>query len=75
MRYIIQAFLALGALIAAPLLLDTPDELWEQIAAGVAVLILVGLAFRGVVGFVHSRKPKAYHDSIMVPKDPPKPSA
>ncbi len=75
MRYIIQAFLALAALIAAPLLLDTPDELWEQIAAGVCALILVGLAFRGVVGFVHSRKPKQYHDSVMVPKDPPKPSA
>jgi len=75
MRYIIQAFLALGALIAAPLLLDTPDELWEQIAAGVIALILVGLAFRGIVGFVHSRKPKHFHDSVMVPKDPPKPSA
>jgi len=75
MRYIIQAFLALGALIAAPLLFDAPDELWEQIAAGVGALILVGLAFRGVVGFVHSRKPKAFHDSVMVPKDPPKPSA
>ena len=75
MRYIIQAFLALAALIAAPLVVDTPDELWEQIAAGVVALILVGLAFRGIVGFVHSRKPKAYHDSVMVPKDPPKPSA
>ena len=75
MRYIVQAFLALGALIAAPLVFDAPDELWEQVAAGVGALILVGLAFRGVVGFVHSRKPKAFHDSVMVPKDPPKPSA
>ncbi len=72
MRYFVQAFLALGALIAAPLLLDTPDELWEQIAAGVAALILAGLAYRGVVGFVHSRKPKQYHDSIMIPKEPPR---
>ena len=72
MRYIIQAFFALAALIAAPLVVEAPDELWEQVAAGVAALILVGLAFRGIVGFVHSRKPKRYHDSIMVPKDPPK---
>ena len=72
MRYLVQAFLALGALIAAPLVVEAPDELWEQVAVGVAALILVGLAFRGVVGFVHSRKPKRYHDSIMVPKDPPR---
>ncbi len=29
MRYIVQAVLALGALIAAPLVFDAPDELWE----------------------------------------------
>ena len=73
MRYIVQAFLALGALIAAPLVFDTPDELWEQIAWGVVALILVGLAFRGIVGFVHSRRPKHFHDSVMAPKVPPKP--
>ena len=74
MRYLLQSFLALAALIAAPVWLDTPDELWEQIAAGVAALILIGLAFRGVVGFVHSRRPKRFHDSIMVPKKPSPPS-
>ena len=68
MRYLVQAFLALGALIAAPLVVEAPDELWEQVAAGVAALILVGLAFRGIVGFVHSRKPKRFHDSIMPPR-------
>jgi hypothetical protein len=73
MRYLVQAFLALGALLAAPLLLDAPDEIWEQVAAGVVALILVGLAFRGIVGFVHSRKPKRFHDSVMAPKQPPKP--
>jgi hypothetical protein len=75
MRYIVQAFLALAALIATPLVFEAPDEPWELIAAGVGALILVGLAFRGVVGFVHSRKPKTYLDSVMAPKEPPKPSA
>jgi len=66
MRYIVQAFVALGALIAAPLLFEAPDETWEQVAWGIVALILVGLAYRGVVGFVHSRKPKHFHDSVMV---------
>ena len=70
MRYLIQSFLALAALIAAPAVLPTPDETWEYVAAGVAAIILVGLAFRGVVGFVHSRKPKRYLDSVMVEKTP-----
>ena len=73
MRYMMQAFLALAALIALPMVFDAPEELWEQIAAGVGALILAGLAFRGIVGFVHSRKPKQYADSIMVPRQPPKP--
>jgi len=68
MRYLLQAFLALGALIAAPLLFDAPDVLWEQIAAGAVALILAGLAFRGMVGFVRSRKPRSYPDSVMPPK-------
>ena len=73
MRYMVQAFLALGALIAAPLVFETPDETWEQVAAGVAALILAGLAYRGVVGFVHSRKPRSFPDSIMVSRRPPTP--
>lgn len=68
MRYLIQAFVALGALIAAPLLFDAPDETWQQVAAGVVALILAGLAFRGIVGFVRSRKPRVYLDSLMPPK-------
>ena len=72
MRYLIQAFLALGALIAAPLLLDAPDEPWQLVAAGVVALILAGLAFRGIVGFVRSRKPRVYLDSLMPPKVRPK---
>ena len=74
MRYLIQAFLALGALIAAPLLFDTPEEPWQLVAAGVAALILAGLDFRGIVGFVRSRKPRISLDSVMPPKqkDPPR---
>ena len=72
MRYILQAFLALGALIAAPLLFDAPEELWQQIAAGVVALILAGLAFRGMAGFVRSRRPRVYLDSLMPPKVRPK---
>jgi hypothetical protein len=73
MRYLVQALLALGALIAAPLVFEAPDEPWEQVAAGVAALILAGLAFRGVVGFVNSRRPKRFPDSVMAPKEPPRP--
>ena len=72
MGYLVQALLALGALIAAPLLFETPDDDWEQVAAVVVLLILAGLAYRGVVGFVNSRRPKRYPDSIMPPIVPPK---
>ena len=73
MRYLVQAFLALAALVAAPLFFEPPEETWEQIAAGVAALLLVGLAFRGMVGYVNSRRPKRFLDSVMAPKVPPKP--
>jgi len=54
--------------------METPETLTSQIAAGLIALILIGLAFRGVVGFVHSRRPKRYPDSVMVPREqPPKP--
>jgi len=72
MRYLVQAFLALGALIAAPLLVDVPEEQWQQIAAVVIALILAGLAFRGMIGFVRSRKPRPYLDSMMPPKTRPR---
>ena len=72
MRYLVQAFLALGALIAAPLVLDVPEETWQQVATVVVALILAGLAFRGLTGFVRSRKRRVYLDSIMPPKKRPK---
>ena len=73
MRYLVQSFLALGVLVALPIFLEAPESLEGQIIAGIGALILIGLAFRGVVGFVRSRKPKSYPDSVMVPKQPPKP--
>jgi hypothetical protein len=72
MRYVLQAGLALAALIAAPLLFDAPEELWGQIAAAAGALILVGLAFRGMVGFVRSRKPRSFPDSVIPPKKRPR---
>ena len=73
MGYLIQAFLALAALVAAPLLFEPPEETWQQVAAGVVALILAGLAFRGATGYVNSRRPKRFLDSVMAPKVPPRP--
>jgi hypothetical protein len=73
MRYLIQAFVALGALILGPSMLEAPEKLEWQVAAGVAALILAGFAYRGIVGFVNSRRPKRFLDSVMAPpREPPK---
>ena len=71
MRYLLQAGLALAALIALPQLFDAPESPAGLVAAVVGALILVGLAFRGMIGFVRSRKPRVYLDSVMPPKKPP----
>jgi len=73
LRYLVQALLALGALALGPNVIETPEETWQQILAGLVALILVGLAYRGVVGFVNSRRPKRFHDSLIAPKQPPRP--
>ena len=75
MRYLIQAFVALAALIAAPLLFEAPEETWQQAVAVVVALILVGLAFRGITGYVNHRRPRRFLDSTMAPKKPTKPKA
>jgi acyl-CoA reductase-like NAD-dependent aldehyde dehydrogenase len=75
MRYLVQAFLALAVLIGTPIVFEAPEETWMQAAAAVAALVLAGLAYRGVVGYVNSRRPKRFHDSVMAPKHPPKPPA
>ena len=72
LRYLIQALVALGALALGPNILETPEETWQQILAAVVALILVGLAYRGIVGFVTSRRPRRFLDSVIAPKKPPK---
>jgi len=72
LRYLVQAIVALGALALGPTVLEAPETLEWQIIAGIAALILVGLAYRGIVGFVNSRRPKRFPDSLMAPKVPPK---
>ena len=39
-----------------------------MIGATVAALILIVVAVRSIVGYVRSRKPQTYHDSIMPPR-------
>jgi hypothetical protein len=73
MRYILQAVVALGVLIGLPVFLEAPTSIEGMIAAGAGALILLGAAFHGVVAFVNSRKPKRFPDSMMPPKEPPKP--
>lgn len=68
MRYLLQALAALVALVGLPLVLDAPESTAGHVAAVVVALILVGLAFRGVVGYVNSRRPKVYLDSVMPDK-------
>ena len=72
MRYLLQAIAALGALALGPFVLDAPETLEWQLAAAIGALVLAGLAYRGVVGFVNSRRPRRFHDSVMSPKKPAK---
>ena len=68
MRYILQAVLALALLIGLPMVLEAPATAEGMIGATVGALILVALAINGVVGYVRSRKPKSFHDSVMPTK-------
>lgn len=68
MRYLIQALLALAALFGLPMFVEAPESTAGIVAAAAGALILVGLAFRGVVGYVNSRRPKIFHDSVMPDK-------
>ena len=72
MRYLLQAFLALAVLIGLPSVIETPTSTTGMIAAAIGALILIGVAFRGIVGFVNSRRPKRFPDSMIAPKDLPK---
>jgi hypothetical protein len=68
MRHLLQAVVALALLIAAPLVFEAPDELWEQVAAGIAAVVLVALAFRGITAYVQGRKPRVFLDSVLPDK-------
>ena len=68
MRYIVQAIFALAVLVGLPVFLDAPTSVEGMIGATVAALILIVVAVRSIVGYVRSRKPQTYHDSIMPPR-------
>lgn len=72
MRHILQSLAALALLVGLPAVLETPSSEAGMIAAAIGALILVAVAFHGVVSFVRNRKPHSYPDSIMPPKDPPR---
>lgn len=72
MRHILQAAFALALLIGLPVVLESPTSDEGMIAAFIGALVLLGAALHGVVGYVRSRKPSSYHDSVMPPVEPPK---
>jgi len=72
MLHLVQAGIALALLIGLPIFLEPPTTDNRMIAAAFGALFLASLAAHGVVGYVRSRKPRAYHDSIMPPVEPPK---
>ena len=72
MLYLAQAGVALALLIGLPFVLEPPATDERMIAATIGALVLAAVAIHGVMRFVRSRKPRAYHDSIMPPVEPPK---
>lgn len=72
MRPIIQAVVALAVLTGLPVIVEAPASPEGMIGATVGALILVAIAIHGVFGYVRSRKPRSYHDSVMPPVEPPR---
>ena len=72
MLHIAQALVALVLLVGLPAVLETPTSNLGLIAAASGALLLVALAFHGIVNFVRSRRPRIYPDSIMPPREPPR---
>ena len=72
MLHLAQAAVALVLLVGLPLFLEPPATEDAMIAAAFGALFLAALAAHGVVGYVRSRKPRAYHDSVMPPVEPPR---
>ncbi len=71
MWHLAQAFVALALLVGLPFVLPTPSSTEGEFAAAIGAVVLVALGIQGVVRFVKSRKPRSYHDSIMVPPKKP----
>jgi acyl-CoA reductase-like NAD-dependent aldehyde dehydrogenase len=73
MLHLAQAAVAFALLIGLPVVLEPPATEEGMLAAAFGAVFLAALAAHGVVGYVRSRKPKSYPDSIMPPVEPPKP--
>ncbi len=72
MLYLAQAAVALALLIGLPFVLEPPATDERMIAATIGAVVLAAIAIHGIMRFVRSRKPRAYHDSIMPPVEPPR---
>ena len=72
MLYLVQAGVALALLVGLPFVLEPPATDEGMIAASIGALVLAGVAIHGIMRFVRSRKPGAYHDSVMPPVEPPR---
>ena len=71
MGYLVQAIVALALLVGLPFVLPTPSSSAGELAATIGAAVLIVLGVQGVVRFVKSRKPRSFHDSIMVPPKKP----
>ena len=71
MLYLVQAGIAIILLAGLPIALEAPNTLEGEIAAISGAVILVAIAAHGVFRFVRTRKPRSFHDSIMVPPKQP----
>ena len=72
MLHLAQAAVAFALLIGLPMVLEPPSTEDRMIAAAFGAVFLAALAAHGVLGYVRSRKPKSYLDSIMPPMEPPR---
>ena len=71
MWHLAQAVVALALLIGLPFVLPTPSSTLGELAAGLGAVVLVAAAIQGVVRFVRTRKPRSFHDSVIVPPKKP----
>jgi len=71
MWHLVQAVVAVALLVGLPFVLPTPSSSAGELAAAIGAVVLVALAIQGVVRFVRTRKPRSFHDSVMVPPKKP----